>query len=263
MRFLRLFAAISIMKSKPTYEELQRRIAELEIESSNCRIAEESLKRSNEIVSSILSACPIGIGLVENRIIKRVNDAMRRIFRFESEADYVGASARILYPSDEEFHNIGEYIRDQFKAGKEAALDTRFKRKDGTSFLGHLMVNTMYPPDPMQRATFTVTDISWRKQAEAELLQKEKLQAAVEMAGAVCHEMNQPMQVALVQLAECMVMDEFEDEPIKQKAENIRQQLNALREMSRKLMHITRYETRDYVEGEKIIDIDKSSDTLT
>ncbi len=89
------------MESKPTYEELQRRIAELEIESSNCRIAEESLKRSNEIVSSILSACPIGIGLVENRIIKRVNDAMRRIFRFESEADYVGKSARILYPSDE------------------------------------------------------------------------------------------------------------------------------------------------------------------
>lgn len=250
------------MKSKPTYEELQRRVAELEIEASNCRGAEKSLKRSNEIVSSILSACPIGIGLVENRIIKRVNDAMRRIFRFESEADYVGESAQILYPSDEDFQKIGEYIFSRFKAGKEAALDTRFKRKDGTTFLGHLMVNTLNPPDPMQRAAFTISDVSWRKQAEAELLQNEKLQAVVEMAGAVCHEMNQPMQVALVQLAECMVMDEFEVEPIKRKAENIRQQLNALREMSRKLMHITRYETRDYVEGEKIIDIDKSSDTL-
>jgi hypothetical protein len=32
-----------------------------------------------------------------------------------------------------------------------------------------------------------------------------------------------------------------------------------LRDMSRKLMHITRYETRDYVEGEKIVDIDRSS----
>jgi len=26
-------------------------------------------------------------------------------------------------------------------------------------------------------------------------------------------------------------------------------------------MHITKYETRDYVEGEKIVDIDKSSGT--
>ncbi len=93
--------------------------------------------------------------------------------------------------------------------------------------------------------------------------QKEKLQAVVETAGAVCHEMNQPMQVALVLLAECLVMDEFETEPVRKKAENIRQQLNALREMSRKLMHITRYETRDYVKGEKIIDIDKSSGTMS
>jgi len=54
-------------------------------------------------------------------------------------------------------------------------------------------------------------------------------------------------------------MEDFGREPVKQKAENIRQQLNALRELSRKLMHITRYETRDYVKGEKIIDIDKSS----
>lgn len=157
---------------------------------------------------------------------------------------------------------IGNFILNQFKIGKEAVLDTTFKRKDGTTFSGHLKVNTLYPPDPMQRATFTISDISWRKQAELELLKKEKLQAVVEMAGAGCHEMNQPMQVALVQLAECLVMDEFESGPAKQKAENIRQQLNALREMSRKLMHITKYETRDYVKGEKIIDIDKSSGTM-
>ena len=250
------------MNSKPSYEALQKRIAELEIESAKCRFAEESLKKSNEIVTSILAACPIGIGLVENRILKRVNAALIRIFRFQSEADYLGKSARILYPSDEKFKEIGDFIFNRFKAGKEAALDTTFRRKDGTKFIGHLKVNTLYPPDPMQRAAFTISDESWRKQAEQELLQKEKLQAVVEMAGAVCHEMNQPMQVALVQLAECMEMDEFEGQPVKQKADNIRKQLNALREMSRKLMHITRYETRDYVKGEKIIDIDKSSETL-
>jgi len=250
------------MKSKPTYDELKKRVAELEAEAANCRFAEESLQKSNEIVSSILSACPIGIGLVENRIIKRVNEAMKKMFRFDAETDYLGKSARIVYPSDEDFQDIGNFIYNQFKVGKEAVLDTTFKRKDGTTFFGHLKVNTLYPPDPMQRATFTISDISWRKQAERELLQKEKLQAVVEMAGAVCHEMNQPMQVALVQLAECMAMDELESAPFKRKAENIRQQLNALRELSRKLMHITRYETRDYVKGAKIIDIDKASDTM-
>jgi len=234
----------------------------LEREAADCKSAEASLRRSNEIVNSILSASPIGIGLVENRIIKRVNEAMIRMFRFESEADYLGKSARIIYPSEEDFLKVGDFIYSYLKAGKEASLDSVFQRRDGTTFWGHLMVNTLYPADPMQRATFTISDISWRKSAEARLLQNEKLRAAIEMAGAVCHEMNQPMQLTLVELAEFLVMETYGQREVEEKVARIRQPLNALRDMSRKLMHITRYETRDYVEGEKIVDIDKSSGTL-
>jgi PAS domain S-box-containing protein len=244
---------------KPTYEELQNRVSELEIEAENCRIAEESLRRSNDIVNSILSASPIGIGLVENRFIKQINEGMMKMFRFDSENDWLGKSARIIYPSEEDFLIVGDFIYKYLKAGKEAWLDTTFKRKDGTTFLGHLKVSSLCPPDPMQRATFTISDISWRKRAEEELLQKEKVQAVVEMAGAVCHEMNQPMQAVLVELAECAVMGEFKKDTVKQRVERVQQHLNTVREMSLKLMHITRYETRDYLEGEKIIDIDKAS----
>jgi PAS domain S-box-containing protein len=248
-----------LIEMKPTYEELQNRVLELEIEAENCRIAEESLRRSNDIVNSILSASPIGIGLVENRFIKQINEGMMKMFRFDSENDWLGKSARIIYPSEEDFLIVGDFIYKYLKAGKEAWLDTTFKRKDGTTFLGHLKVSSLCPPDPMQRATFTISDISWRKRAEEELLQKEKVQAVVEMAGAVCHEMNQPMQAVLVELAECAVMGEFKKDTVKQRVERVQQHLNTLREMSLKLMHITRYETRDYLEGEKIIDIDKAS----
>ena len=79
------------------------------------------------------------------------------------------------------------------------------------------------------------------------------------MAGAVCHEMNQPMQITLVELAEFLVMDSYQKSEIEQRVARISHSLNALRDMSRKLMHITSYETRDYVEGEKIVDIDKAS----
>jgi len=249
------------MEPTPTYQELEKRVAELEKEAADCRSAEASLRWSNEIVNSILSASPIGIGLVENRIIKRINGSLMRMFRFESEADYLGKSARIIYPSEQDFQRVGDFIYNYLKAGQEAWLDASFQRKDGTTFWGHLKVNTLYPPDPMQRATFTISDISWRRRAEAELLQKEKLQAVVEMAGAVCHEMNQPMQLTLVELAEFLVMDTYNKSEIEKKVARIKQPLNALRDMSRKLMHITKYETRDYVEGEKIVDIDKSSGT--
>lgn len=249
------------MEPTPTYKELEKRVAVLEKEAADCKSTEASLRRSNDLVNSILSASPIGIGLVENRIIKRINGSMMRMFRFQSQADYLGKSARIIYPSDEDFQRVGDFIYNYLKAGKEAWLDTIFHRQDGTTFWGHLKVNTLYPPDPMQRATFTISDISWRKRAEAKLLQNEKLEAVVEMAGAVCHEMNQPMQLTLVELAEFLVMDTYNNSEIEKKVARIRQPLNALRDMSRKLMHITRYETRDYVEGERIVDIDRSSDT--
>ena len=228
------------MAKKPTYKELEKRVAQLEKEAFACRSVEASLHYSNEIVNSILSASPIGIGLVENRIIKRINGALMRMFRFESEADYIGQSARIMYPSEEDFQRVGDFIYNYLKAGKEAWLDAMFQRKDGTTFWGHLKVNTLHPTDPMQRATFTISDISWRKRAEDKLLQNQKLQAIVEMA-------------------ELLLTDNCTKKEIERRVDRIRQPLNKLRDMSRKLMHITRYETRDYVEGGRIVDIDRSS----
>ena len=46
---------------------------------------------------------------------------------------------------------------------------------------------------------------------------------------------------------------------LEKRVAGIRKPLNTLRDMSRKLMHITRYETRDYVEGGRIVDLDRSS----
>ena len=39
-----------------------------------------------------------------------------------------------------------------------------------------------------------IADALWRKQAENDRLEREKLRGVIEMAGAVCHEMNQPLQ---------------------------------------------------------------------
>ena len=246
------------MELIPTYEELKKRVLELEIEAANFKLSEESLRKSNETVTSILAASPIGIGLVENRIVQRVNEAMLKLFRFESDADFIGQSARILYPTEEEFERIGQYIYANLQA-KEASTDAVFMRKDRTTFIGHLKVNSLTPDNPMKRATFTISDISWRKKAEQELLQKEKLHAVIETAGAVCHELNQPMQVVLMEVADMALMNALDRAQVKMKLEKIKQQLDSMRGITLKLMRITRYETRDYVEGERIIDIDKSS----
>ena len=126
----------------------------------------EELIKSKELMSSILSASPVGIGLVENRILNWANEAMLEMFGFESEYDYMGKSAEILYASKEEYERVGKIIYSNFKEREVASTDAKFKRKDGSVFYGHIKISPLDPKNPMKRAIAAISDISWRKEAE-------------------------------------------------------------------------------------------------
>ncbi len=88
---------------------------------------------------------------------------------------------------------------------------------------------------------------------------KEKLQGALEMAGAVCHEMNQPLQ-GISGYSELLMSDMREDDPHYRIIQKIKQQTDRLGNITSKLMRITRYERKKYLDDRShIIDIDKAS----
>jgi len=93
---------------------------------------------------------------------------------------------------------------------------------------------------------------------QAELLQREKLRGVVEMAGATCHEFNQPMQV-ISGYAELLLKETDPSSPIHGKIQKIREATEVMADITGKLQQITRYETREYYDGMRIIDIDKAS----
>lgn len=101
-------------------------------------------------------------------------------------------------------------------------------------------------------------DISYRRKAEEERIHREKLQGVLEMAGAVCHEVNQPMQ-SIYGYSQLLLMDISEDNPAYNNIKTIKEEIERMREITKKLMGITRYETKAYIEGRKIIDIDKAT----
>jgi len=90
------------------------------------------------------------------------------------------------------------------------------------------------------------------------LVEKEKFSGVLEMAGAVCHELNQPIQVAMG-YADILLTDVTEDHPLRPNLRRIKDQIKRMGELTGKLMRITKYETKHYLEGVKIIDIDKAS----
>jgi PAS domain-containing protein len=104
-------------------------------------------------------------------------------------------------------------------------------------------------------------DVTQREQAEAALKEttrnSERFQGALELAGAVCHDLNQPL-MAIAGYAELILMDCPEDTPHTRKLEKIVAQVAKMGAITKKLMHVTRYETKTYMD-QQIIDIEKAS----
>ena len=89
------------------------------------------------------------------------------------------------------------------------------------------------------------------------LLEKEKLQVIFEMTGAICHELTQPMQ-AISGNSELILMSIQQDNPLYRNIKTIKDQVDLMRDITRKLKRVTRYKTKDYINS-KIIDLDSSA----
>ena len=95
------------------------------------------------------------------------------------------------------------------------------------------------------------------RQAEQNRLERERLQGVLERAGAVCHELNQPMQV-LCAYCERSLKTMVEDNPLGGHLKGIVEKIDHMALIVRKVEMIASYETKDYIEGKRIIDIDKA-----
>ncbi len=103
-----------------------------------------------------------------------------------------------------------------------------------------------------------IKSVLLQKKLEKKLLEEERLRGVLEMAGGICHELNQPMQV-VSGYSELLLMDIKKDNSSYPYIKMIKEQTEEMGSITRKLMRITKYETQDYIEGSRIIDIDKAA----
>jgi CheY-like chemotaxis protein len=96
------------------------------------------------------------------------------------------------------------------------------------------------------------------KETQEKLIEKEKVSAVVEMAGAASHELNQPLTAILGNLQ--LVLAKLpEGDPLGKRVDKVLGQVDRMVEIVKKIGHITRYRTKEYAENVRIVDIDKSS----
>ncbi len=143
--------------------------------------AEATLGERKAYLRSFFSAVPTGIGLVADRIFLDVNRRFCRMFGYRKD-ELVGKSARMLYPTDEEYERVGLEKYRQIEKRGVGMLETRLRRKDGKVLDVLLSSAPIDPKDLSKGLTFTVLDITSRKKAEEDL---RKISTAVTQSPAI------------------------------------------------------------------------------
>jgi PAS domain S-box-containing protein len=222
-----------------------------EIDMTN--MSEQTLKDNFDMLNRILASSPVGLGVIKDRRVKWINAAMCRMFQIESSDEFKDQKALGFLSSTEEYRRVGQMIIAKLSDGKPAEEDVLLRRKDGTTFFGHVKMTCKDPLKPLASAVIAVSDISWRKQAEEDRLQREKLQGVVELAGAMCHELNQPLQVIMGSME--LLKRDIQNGMISDKRMvEIERQVEKMGQITHKFDKITRYKIKKYVK-ETILDV--------
>lgn len=220
--------------------------------------AEKALQASEEKYRTILDSIDEGyceLDLKGN--LTFVNDPMCKITGFKRH-ELLSMNNR-EYASPTTAREMFTVFNEVFRTGKPSRVSRFQVGKDGRN--AHLeMVVSLAKDENGNPIGFRglVRDVSERVKTEAKRIEFERLQGVLEMAGAVCHELNQPLQsiMGYSQLIQLDVPDGFSGADYLKK---IVDQVERMKEITGKLMGITRYETVEYLNGSKIVDIHKSS----
>lgn len=125
------------------------------------------------LLSSLYHAAPAGISRVVNRTFLEVNDQFCQSLGYSQE-ELIGQSVRLLYPTLEEFEEVGRVIYEQIRKNSVGTMETRWRRKDGTIFPVLLSASSLHPADPDNSATFTAMDLSANKRYAARAQAREE-----------------------------------------------------------------------------------------
>ncbi len=222
---------------------------------------ERALKEGERSYRSIYENALEGIyrSTPEGRFLS-VNPALARMMGFASPEEMIAAYTDIAnqhYVNPEDRKLFKETIEQN---GMTQAFETKLYRKDGsiiwTSRAGRVV------RDAAGKILYyegTVEDITERKKAEEEKRNNEKLSAALEMAGTICHEMNQPLQVLSGRI-DLLSMGRV-DERTHKSLEIMRDQVRKMGIITKKLMELRTYSTCEYAGNTRIVDIDTKPDS--
>jgi two-component system, cell cycle sensor histidine kinase and response regulator CckA len=159
------------------------------------RRTEAQLKESEELYRLLNELAPNAITVADlDGIITVVNPRALKLFRHEREQDAIGRS---IYDSvaPESLPAAAAAREELARKGAISDVELRFLRLDGTEFTGEVSASLLRDSDGRPRLMIiAASDTSQKRQAEAEHLRLQKLEAIGTLAGGIAHDFNNLLQ---------------------------------------------------------------------
>jgi signal transduction histidine kinase len=158
-------------------------------------------------------------------------------------------------------------LRSQDAGGKGRLVQSRKTviGKNGQQIPVALSASIIYEAEKEVATVGVMSDLRERLRIEERLLKTEERLAwserqalLVELAGTAAHELNQPLTSVMgyAQLLQRQLPPTYSD--IHEYTEVLVREAERMAEIVRKIGHITRYETTNYVGGTRILDLDRA-----
>jgi len=186
----------------------------------------------------------------EGRIIE-VNESFLKNMGFTRQ-EAVGKTAveleAYVYPEQRDL-----LVRTMEEKGHVQNLEVQLYTRNGN--IRHCLFSAeLIELQKVEHVLVLLQDITDRKRAEDERLQRMRLQSVLDMAGTICHEFNQPMQI-LSGYTEILMSGAYADPKTCEKLRMIREQTARMGIITRKLMAIKDYSVQDYAGIGNIVNI--------
>ena len=212
---------------------------------------EQALRESEERFRHLSEATMEGVLLSEDSNIIAANKVLTEMVGYSMEELRGMNLLKFIVPKDR--NRLIRYLRN----GRSGIYEFQCVRKDRTVFPIEAHSRAITYKGGMVYQT-AIRDLTEQKRIEQQRLAQEKMQGVLELAGAVCHEINQPL-MALQGFIDIVRARTANSGAIDKHLEKMREQIDRMGVLTRKLMNITKYETKAYAGGEKIIDIDQAA----
>ena len=129
---------------------------------------QQSLRLMVGQLEAILTYASVGIVVTRHRTLELLGHQASAMLGYGPD-ELRGQPARVLYPSDEAYAELGQQVRMQFQSQGHFDGELLFRRKDGSDFWVHMLGRGVVPDDPDGGTIWIFDDITAEREAREAL----------------------------------------------------------------------------------------------